>query len=198
MLKHLDKITDCRSHINQEHDVIDICFLVLSAVISGAQSWADCHEFGTLKLMWLRQYRPFANGIPSQQSIGRIFRGVSKQSLLDALLSWVNEHRLSIGLSSIAIDGKVLKGAKASASSAALHMVTAYDTGSGLVFSAKSGASKKSELKLVQELLTCLNLKSELLTFDALHCQAQTLDYIVKEGGHCILQVKGNQPKLYE
>ena len=198
MLKHLDKITDCRSHINQEHDVIDICFLVLSAVISGAQSWADCHEFGTLKLMWLRKYRPFANGIPSQQSIGRIFRGVSKQSLLDALLSWVNEHRLSTGLSSIAIDGKVLKGAKASASSAALHMVTAYDTGSGLVFSAKSGASKKSELKLVQELLTCLDLKSELLTFDALHCQTQTLDYIVKEGGHCILQVKGNQPKLYE
>ncbi len=143
MLKHLDKITDCHSHINQEHDVIDICFLVLSAVISGAQSWADCHEFGTLKLMWLRQHRPFANRIPSQQSIGRIFRGVSKQSLLDALLSWVNEHRLSTGLSSTAIDGKVLKGAKASASSTALDLVTAYDTGSGLVFSAKSGASKK-------------------------------------------------------
>jgi predicted transposase YbfD/YdcC len=77
-------------------------------------------------------------------------------------------------------------------------MVTAYDTESGLVFNAKSGASKKSELKLVQELLTCLDLKSELLTFDALHCQTQTLDYIVKEGGDCILQVKGNQPKLYE
>ncbi|MCU7993016.1 transposase family protein, partial [Shewanella sp. SW1] len=40
MLKHLDNIADCRSHINQEHDVIDICFLVLSAVISGAQSWS--------------------------------------------------------------------------------------------------------------------------------------------------------------
>ena len=79
MLKHLDKITDCRSHINQEHDVIDICFLVLSAVISGAQSWSACHEFGTLELEWLRKYRPFTNGIPSQQSIGRIFRGVSKQ-----------------------------------------------------------------------------------------------------------------------
>lgn len=37
-----------------------------------------------------------------------------------------------------------------------------------------------------------------MLTFDALHCQTQTLDYIVKEGGSCILQVKGNQPKLYE
>lgn len=198
MLKHFENITDCRSHINQEHDVIDICFLVLSAVISGAQSWADCHEFGTLKLTWLRQHRPFINGIPSQQSIGRIFRGISKQSLLDALMSWVNEHRQNTGQSSIAIDGKVLKGAKASASSAALHLVTAYDTGSGLVFNAKSGVSKKSELKLVQELLTCLDLKSELLTFDALHCQTKTLDYIVKEGGDCILQVKGNQPTLHE
>lgn len=93
MFKHFENITDCRSHINLEHDVIDICFLILSAVISGAQSWADCHEFGTLKLTWLRQHRPFINGIPSQQSIGRIFRGISKQSLLDALMSWVNEHR---------------------------------------------------------------------------------------------------------
>ena len=76
MLKHLDKITDCRSHINQEHDVIDICFLVLSAVISGAQSWADCHEFGTLKLEWLRQHRPFANGIPSQQSMPHFQRRI--------------------------------------------------------------------------------------------------------------------------
>lgn len=64
MLKHLGKITDCRSHINREHDVIDISFLVLNSVISGSKSWADCHEFGTLELMWLRKYRSFANGIP--------------------------------------------------------------------------------------------------------------------------------------
>lgn len=85
MLKHLTNITDCRSHINQDHDVIDICFLVRSAVISCAQSWADCYKFSTLKLALLRQHRPFTNGIPSQQSIDRFFRGVSKQSLLDEL-----------------------------------------------------------------------------------------------------------------
>jgi hypothetical protein len=85
-------------------------------------------------------------------------------------MSWVNELRVITGQSSIAIDGKVLKAARASASSSALHMVTAYDTDSGLVFSAKSGESKKSELKLVQKLLTCFELKSELLTFDELHC----------------------------
>jgi predicted transposase YbfD/YdcC len=197
MLKHLHCITDCRSHINQDHDLVDICFLVLCAVISGAQTWADCHQFGTLKLDWLRLYRPYANGIPSQQSIGRIFRGISQLSLLEALMSWVNEHRIHTGNPTIAIDGKVLKGAKAPGASAALHLVTAYDTGSGLVFSAKSGTGKKSELKLVQELLSCLELKGELLTFDALHCQTQTLDYIVKEGGDCILQVKGNQPQLF-
>ena len=96
MLKSLDNIYDWISHINQEFDVIGVCLLVLSAVISGAQSWADCYELGTLKLMWLRKYHPFANGLPSQQNRnGRIFRGVSKQSLLDALLSWVNEYRLS-------------------------------------------------------------------------------------------------------
>jgi hypothetical protein len=103
--------------------------------------------------------------IPSQQSICCIFRGVTKQSLLEALMSWLNDHRINTGQSSIAIYGKVLKGAKASPSSSVLHMNTAYDTESGLVFNAKSGVSKKSELKLVQELLTCIDLKSELLTF---------------------------------
>lgn len=52
-------------------------------------------------------------------------------------MSWVNQHRIQTGNPTIAIDGKVLKGAKAPGASAALHLVTAYDTGSGLVFSAK-------------------------------------------------------------
>lgn len=43
-----------------------------------------------------------------------------------------------------------------------------------------------------------MELKSELLIFDSLHCQTLTHDYIVKECGDCILQVKGNQSKLYK
>ena len=76
-------------------------------------------------------------------------------------------------------------------------MHTVYETCSGLMFNEKSGESKKSELILIQA-ADLLALKSEFLTFDTLYCQTQILDYIVKDGGDCILPVKGNQPKLYE
>ncbi len=57
-------------------------FLTMSAVLSSAQSLKDIKLFGDAKLSWFRQFRPFEHGIPTRQSIGRIIRGVSADSLM--------------------------------------------------------------------------------------------------------------------
>ncbi|MCK5819551.1 MAG: transposase family protein [Psychromonas sp.] len=38
---------------------MDILFLIISAVISGANTWAEIKDFGLDKLVWLRKYLPF-------------------------------------------------------------------------------------------------------------------------------------------
>jgi hypothetical protein len=63
--------------------LLDIIILNLSAVLSGAKSWKVAHFFGVAQLEWLRDYREFANGIPTSHSIGRIIRCIKAKSLLE-------------------------------------------------------------------------------------------------------------------
>ena len=54
LLTHLASIEDPRRDINKKHALLDILFLTVSAVMSGAEGWKDIKEFGDEKLDWLQ------------------------------------------------------------------------------------------------------------------------------------------------
>ncbi|MFA0350720.1 ISAs1 family transposase, partial [Vibrio sp. 10N.222.55.C6] len=110
LIEHLSVVQDTRSDINQKHDLIDVMFLVISAIASGCEGWQDIELFGKDKLDWLRKYRTFEHGIPRRHTVARILKAVVAESLLEALLNWVNEHREAHNKPIIAFDGKVLRG----------------------------------------------------------------------------------------
>ena len=84
IIEHLSVVEDTRSDINKKHDLIDIMFLIISAIASGSEGWQDIEIYGDSKLDWLRQYRPFKHGIPRRHTIARILRSVVAESLLEA------------------------------------------------------------------------------------------------------------------
>ncbi|WP_413228107.1 transposase family protein [Aeromonas caviae] len=43
----------------------------ISAIMSGAEGWNDIETYGDSKIDWLRQHRPFANGIPRRHTVPR-------------------------------------------------------------------------------------------------------------------------------
>ena len=47
-------------------------------------------------------------------------------------------------------------------------------------------------------MLDILELKGAVVTLDALHCQRETLEKISEKKAHVVVQVKKNQPKLYQ
>ncbi len=85
LLEHLSVVENTRSHINQKHDLIDIIFLVISAITAGSEGSADIETYGEHKPDWLRKYRDFKYGIPSRHTIARILRSIVAESLLEAL-----------------------------------------------------------------------------------------------------------------
>jgi len=90
--------------------LIDIVFLTMAALLSGAKGWKDIELFGRAKLDWLRQYRPFPNEIPTRHSIGRIIRSIKADSVIACFEQWINTQRQQQGQEHIAFDGKVLRG----------------------------------------------------------------------------------------
>src|SRR5574344_391593 len=132
LIEHLALVEETRSEINRKHNLVDVMFLVISAIMSGAEGWNDIETYGDSKIDWLRQHRPFANGIPRCHTVARILRCIVIDTLLEALLCWVNEQRTHQGKPIIAFDGKVLRSSFRGDTKDALQLVTAYDTENGL------------------------------------------------------------------
>ena len=59
-------------------------------------------------------------------------------------------------------------------------------------------AMNTAEIETVKDMLDILELKGAVVTLDALHCQRETLEKISEKKAHVVVQVKNNQPKLYQ
>ncbi|MNM90875.1 Transposase DDE domain protein [compost metagenome] len=196
LFTHLSLVEDTRSHINQRHDLVDILFLVLSAVASGQNGWSEIQQFGELRIDWLKKFRAFSNGIPRRHTICRIMQAINPASFQLCLYNWINDIRKESDKPLLAIDGKTLKGASKSGYKT-LHSVSAYDLNNGLSLYQEMAAGKGKEIETVQSLISVLNIDNALLTLDALHAQKKTLEGIIARNGDYLVQIKANQRQLF-
>lgn len=198
LLKQLEQITDPRKDINLKHNLVDVVFLTLSAILSGATGWKSIQEFGEEQLDWLRLYRKFENGIPKRHCISNIIKALDSELLLQAIFGWINEQRQTEGKTVIALDGKNLRGAWSEDAKNALHVVSAFDVGNGITLYQDSSHSKGKEAEVARNIIDAMALDNAVLTLDALHCQVSTMNKIKQGNGDFIIQLKSNQPGLFE
>jgi predicted transposase YbfD/YdcC len=57
---------------------------------------------------------------------------------------------------------------------------------------------KSNEIPVVAELLDILDIKGSVVTMDAMHCQKETVEKVIKNGGDYVVQLKGNQGNFYK
>ena len=81
IVDHFVKLEDPRIGRNRRHKLIDIVVLTVCAVISGCETWDDIQEYGEFKLEWLRRFLDLPHGIPSHDTIRRLFIRLDPQSL---------------------------------------------------------------------------------------------------------------------
>jgi hypothetical protein len=56
-----------------EHKLEELLLVAICAAASDAESWTSVAEWVRLKLDWLRQHLPFANGIAPHDTFGHVF-----------------------------------------------------------------------------------------------------------------------------
>ena len=101
----------------------------------------------------------------------------------------------------IAIDGKVERGARL-ADGRQVHLLSAYDTSTGIVLAQVQIAAKSNEIPAFTPLLDRVtaqlgSLKDVLVVTDALHAQTGHAEYLAAAGGHLMVAIKANQPTLH-
>ena len=98
----------------------------------------------------------------------------------------------------IMLDGKAIKSTDAIKSiEKMMNIVTAY-TNTGISLLQKTVDNKTNEIPAVKELIDMLDVKGMIITADAMHCQKETAEKIVNNGGDYVLQLKANQRSFYE
>ena len=191
-------VEDPRSHINQLHNLVDVLLIGIISVICGAETWKQMVEFGVSKEKFLRKFLELPNGIPSEDTINRVFSSIDSSQFESCFMEWVNSITTILKDQVIAIDGKTLRGAKSGGKKSPVHMVSAWANQNNLVLGQVKVTEKSNEITAIPELLESLMIEGNIITIDAMGTQTDIADKIVENGANYILAVKGNQPQLLE
>jgi predicted transposase YbfD/YdcC len=191
-------VEDPRSHINQLHDLVDILVIGIISVICGAETWKQMVDFACSKEEFLKKFLKLENGIPSDDTINRVFSAIDSNQFENCFMEWVNSISEITKGQVIAIDGKTLCGAKSKGVKSPVHMVSAWANENNLVLGQVRVNDKSNEITAIPELLDKLMIQGNIITIDAMGTQTNIVEKIIKNEADYILAVKENQKQLLE
>lgn len=181
------------------HSFEDILFLTIAAVICGADNFVEVEEFGLVKKEWLSTFIRLENGIPSHDTIGKLFARIDAKEFEKCFIEWVKSIVVVTKGQVIAIDGKTLRGsASLTNGKKAIHMVSAFANANNVVLGQLACEEKSNEITAIPALLDLIVVSGCIVTVDAMGCQTAIAQKIIERDAEYILAVKDNQKKLHE
>jgi DDE_Tnp_1-associated len=75
----------------------------------GADNWVAMEQYGNSKQEWLKQFLELPNGIPSHDTLARVFARIDPLEFEQCFHNWVTEIAQLMPGEIISIDGKTLK-----------------------------------------------------------------------------------------
>ena len=172
--------------------------MTLCAVIGGADDFVAIAKWSAKNKPWLARYPDLSAGIPSHDRFNAIFAAMNSREFEVCLLSWnTSLHKVTSG-QVIAIDGKTLRRSyDAMSSKSAIHMVSAWATLNHISLGQVVVDARSNEITAIPKLLDLIDVSGGMVTIDAMDCQTEIIEKILKKKADACIAVKQNQPKLY-
>lgn len=183
----------------RKHVLTDILCLATLATIADCDGWDDMVEWAEEHEEWLGTFLELPNGVPSADTIRRVFESIERGAFAAAFEPWTTLLAARGVGGTLSIDGKALRRSfDRAADQRALHVVRAWSVAGNLALGQVTVAQKSNETVAVPELLAQLDLRGMTVTADAASTQVAIAAQIVDGGGDYMLAVRGNQPTLEE
>lgn len=191
-------VPDPRHPYNQRHKFIDIIVIAIMAVICGMDTWNEIEDWAKSKKEWLETFLELPGGIPSHDTINRVFQMLEPEKFHEAFFRWTVSVTDKIqGV--VAIDGKTIRRSREeTGKQRPVHVVSAWAEETSLVLGQLRVDEKTNEIKAIPELLEMLCLEGCTVTIDAMGTQKEIARTILDKKADYILQVKGNQQALLD
>ena len=191
---------DPRIDRKKEHNLLDIIVLSILGVLCGANGYEEIADYGKTNISFLKQFLELKNGIPSHDTIRRVFILLNPQSFERCFAEWAQGLKdEGVVERVIALDGKTLRRTKDNfKQKSPLHSLHAWSVENGICLGQVACGEKSNEITAIPQLLDLLDIKGSIITIDAMGTQRTIAEKIIDEGGDYILAVKGNQGGLEE
>jgi predicted transposase YbfD/YdcC len=199
LIEHFKDIEDPRLLRKQLHKLDDIFFITLCAVICGCDGWVAIEKFANIKRTWFEQYLSLENGIPSHDTLGRIFSLIDPEQFQTCFSCWIKEIVKNVTEDVISIDGKCLRRSHdKSSNKSAIYMVSAWSHDNQLALGQVKVDEKSNEITALPSLLKNVDITGSIITTDALNTQKKSAELIVSKGADYLTALKGNQSTLHD
>lgn len=197
LLLLLHEVEDLRLDRAKKHALPDILFLALCAVICGCESFNDIEDFGHAKHDWLKGHIALANGIPSHDTINRVFQILAPRTFQECLIRWTEGVRERIPGEVVAMDGKAQRRAR-NKNENLQYIVNAWAGENRLLLGQYKVGEKSNEITAIPELLRILELSGCIITCDAMGCQKNIAKEIIEADADYVLALKANHETAHE
>lgn len=183
---------------NARHNLLDVLFIALAAVLCGAESCSDMADFGEAKEDLFQDVLRLEHGTPSHDTFSRVFRLLDPERFEAAFRRFMAAFAKSRrGLAVVAIDGKAVRGAfERGCRTTPLHLVNVWAADQRLAL-AQCKAPGRNEVAGVLEIVKLLSLRGCIVTVDALHCHREMAQAVLDSRGEYVLALKENQRALF-
>ena len=198
-------IEDSRMENKCTYSTMTIAGIVFLGLLHDMDTWVEIEDFAHQKKDILSKYVDLSCGIPSHDTLERVFSLLDSRSLEKAMVDFVQrciettadmldvqDNRMEI----LAMDGKELKGSgrKYNTDEKIRNTQTMnfFNVSTGICIRSESIDSKTNEIPTAQKVLNELNIKDMIITSDAMNCQKDTVTVITKKHAHYVLGLKGN------
>lgn len=207
LLAVLSAVPDPRDPRGVRYPLASLLAVAVCAVLAGAVTFAAIAD-------WIRDLDSpgwarlgFTGRIPVASTVWRLLVRVEAEALSTVLSGWLRARITPAPVTDrryrlvIAIDGKTLRGARLPDGSQ-LHLLSAYDTTTGVVLAQVQITAKSNEIPAFTPLLDRVqaqlgSLDGAVIVADALHAQTGHAREVAARGAHLMVTVKGNQPTLH-
>ena len=193
-------LSDPRRRQGVRYPLRTVVVTALMSMICGCDDAEAMEAWSDANADWLETFLDLPHGPPSQDVYLHVFGALEPKAFNEVFQRWADLISLRIHGSErhIAIDGKTSRGsADPSTNRPAIHTVSAWLCGEGLVLGQVKTSDKSNEIRAIPELLSVLSISGATITIDAMGCQREIAEAIIDGGGDYILAVKSNQPLLH-
>lgn len=191
-------IPDPRVERCKKYNLESILFIALSGMLCGADSFIEIADLADANQEWLKKYIDLPNGVPSHDTICRVFSLIDKNKFCECFAAWTQSLRKQQSDDVIAIDGKSLCGAYGESLKGMAHMLHAWSIENGLCIAQQAVRDKSNEITALKPLLEMLDLKGCIVTTDAIHSHKKTATLISEKEGNYALPIKDNEKNFKE